>query len=337
MSIRLLAVLVALTSATAAAQTVTYTRPSKGKTLTVFTNFSLDVSLAYQDSAVFDWTAFTAIQIRVSVSNTPSACSNTPRVLVSGATEPGGVFLQESDPASQTDIDGSAAAVTYTVGNLSPYIKLRIGAMPGIGMASCVATVTVVPFPVDQTFRSVGGIYSLTDSIKLSKLNPSIGGGVRLGPPATFSGDYNPFALTAVNSVSFSRYDQNSTMLTTNGTSAPPLTIVPPVTVGGGAEVEVFNIGDLNTLGQDSYVKPTNITVENTGTAAAFCAFVSVPPLALPIPAVSPVNYSFILKAAAVAGDGTGGSRTFYSIIRPYSAIRCITAGGATAVAVQAF
>lgn len=337
MFIRLITVLAVLTTTAAAAQTVTYVRPSKGKTLTVFSNFSLDMALAFQDSAVFDWTAFTAIQIRVSVTNTPSACMNTPRLIVNGATEPGGVFLQESDPAAQTDVDGTSAVYTYTVGNLSPYIKLRIGAMPAIGVLSCTATVTVVPFPVDQTFRSVGGIYTLTDNIKLVKLNPAIGGGVRLGPPSTFSGDYNPLSLTAVNTAAFSRFDQNSTMLTTGGTSAPPLTVTAPQTVGAGAEVEVFNIGDLATLGQDNYVKPVNVTVENTGATPAFCAFVSVPPLGLAIPPVSPINYSFILKAATVAGDGTGGSKTFYSIIRPYAAVRCITAAGSTTIAVQPF
>lgn len=339
---RLFAILVVLTTASAAAQTVTYTRPSKGKTLTVFTDWAMGQALMQQTSAVFDWTAFTAMQIRVDVTlngvavDPSTACNNVLRVTTSGATQPGATtFVQESDPAAQTDVERTG--YTYTVGNLSPYVKLTVQNFPALGASQdCKATVTVVPFPVDQNFRNIGGVYSLTEAVKFNKLNPAIYGGIRLGPPSTFTGDYNPLSLTATNSVAFTRFDQNSAMFTTGGTIAPPTSITAPATVGL-VEVEVFNVGDLATLGLDNYVYSTGVTIENTGTVPAYCALVSVPPLGLAIPPVSPTNYSFILKGSAVAGDGTGGSRTFASIVRPYSAIRCVTAAGSTTIAIQKF
>lgn len=336
---RLLPFAVLTCAVTASAQTVTYTRPSKGKTLTVFANYSLEWPFRDQVSSVYDWTAFTAVQIRIAVNTV--GCGNSPELRVLGSTEPGGSYELENDSSAKTVFtpSGSRVITTYTVGNLSPYIKFAIRGLPSLGMNNCSATVTVVPFPTDQTVHVVGN-YTLEDGVVVGSLNPAINGGVVLGPPSANRGGYIPAVVNATaQQVAFSRYDQNNTLQTTGGTAAPPLDVTPLVAVGSGVEVEVFNGGDLYSDPiTKNYVAATSVTVENTGTVPALCAFLSVPPMGFPAPApVSATNYTFILKASAAAKDGTGGTKTFNSIIRPYSSIRCITASGSTSIAVQQF
>lgn len=334
----------ALTCAvSASAQTVSYVRPSKGKTLTVTpANYTLDIAQPFT-SAVYDWTAFSAIQVRVELylNGTPTTyttCNNLLGVELQGATEPGGAYSRESDPASTFIYNVSGTSYTYTVGNLSPYIRvvLNSGAwFPGPPAPSfgCTAKITVVPVPFDNTTKLSGAQPGQTSGLYIfpaEQATPVLSGGLEvLG--------FNNFSSTTDSLPSYARMDSNHAMFTTNGVSAAPLTITAPVAVGAGGEVEVFNIGIIAPVAANdpnAFNQVRSVTVENTGTVAALCSFVAT---SAPVPVVTAANYSFVLKGAAVAKDGTGGSRTFNNITRSGSAIKCITAAGSTDIAVQAF
>lgn len=343
---RLLALAALSCAVTASAQTVTYVRPSKGKTLTVFDKVALNPIIQFQPmySPVYDWTAFTAIQIRVDVSTAAgnpvdplTGCGYQPIINVLGATEPGATsFVKATDPnGSRVFID--TTGFTYTVGNLSPYIKISLEDELAFGPAlpDCTVKVTVVPFPTDQNFRSVGGLYPLNQPVKLTTLNPTIVGGLKDSPsyvpgnpsyePAYnfYLGD-NPLA---------SSLQVHPVLLTSGGSTAAPPRLLPTVAVGNAVAVEVFN----STLALNTYPfdTPLNVTVENVGTVPALCALVSRGPTGPLV--VTATDYTFILKASGVAKDGTGGTKTFNSFMRPYSSIQCITAAGSTTVAVQPF
>lgn len=354
---RILVTAVALCSTVATAQTVTYIRPSKGKSLTVFKDAA--VSALVQDvSPVYDWSAFGSVQVRVEVTgylpNSPNwpditSCQYYPIIQTLGSPElttNAASYTIETDPTGKQPI--SKATYSYAVGNLSPYIKFKLTSGVGlIGILPCNVTVTIVPLPFDQNVRDIfsyvpntgTGLYgSGRGVVKFGDFSPRMVGGLYFNLPDLIRLTY-PFGYrTDASEVMFNRYDRNYALITTGGASSPLIAFSPPVTVGNATEVEVFNLGpSYGGDPQNENVSQNNVTIENVGTQPAYCAFTAKSPFSPNPPAVSSTNFTFSLKACGVAKDGTGGSKTFNSIIRDYASIRCITAAGTTDIAVQKF
>lgn len=339
-----------LTTTPIHAQNVTYIRPSKGKSLTVASGVGLDAPGAGSTSAVYDWSAFMAAQIRISLfknGTTPVAsytdCNCDVEVVTSGAPTPDGVYTAESDFYAQaTFVAPQLPSITYNLGNLSPYIKFttrpKAGSCTRVTGNTCTATVAVVPFPLDQNVRVAFGAIPTGVAAPTTAISPvQIGGVYR---------QYNQ-ALGVVNQYGLTqplRFDRNSALVTTAGYSSGNNSIVAPVALNAVSPTTVYTAGTLAPACTDTTVPTSNvcfaeqnsITLQNVGTAAAYCAFIATT-AAPPAAAVSTVNYQFILAGGAVAGDGTGGERTFNNIIKPQSAISCIIAGGAASIAVTPF
>lgn len=348
---RFLLAVALLAAAPVAAQTnITYVRPSKGKALTVASGVSLDAPGAGTTSAVYDWTAFMAAQVRVSLfknGTTPvtsyTDCNCDVEAVTSGAPTPDGVFTNESDFYAQATLTAPMlSSITFNLGNLSPYVKFTVrpksGSCTRVTGNTCTATVSVVPFPLDQNVRVAFGALPTAVAAPTTTISPvQIGGVYR---------QYNT-SLGVVNTYGAPmplRFDRNSALMTTAGYASGNNSIVAPVAVGAGAPATVYTVGTLAPSCTDYTIPSSNVcfadqnsvTIQNVGVVPAFCNFIAT--TAAPAPsAVSPTSFQFVLAAGAVAGDGTGGERTFSNIIKPQSAISCITAAGATSIAVMPF
>lgn len=347
----LLAVLSAvLVAAPVSAQTVTYIRPSKGKALTVASGVSLDAPGAGTTSAVYDWSAFMAAQVRISLfknGTTPVAsytdCNCDVEAVTAGAPTPDGVFTAESDFYAQATLTAPLLpSITFNLGNLSPYVKFTVrpksGSCTRVTGNTCTATVSVVPFPLDQNVRVAFGALPTAVAAPTTTISPvQVGGLYR---------QYNT-ALGVVNTYGAPlpmRFDRNSALITTAGYASGNNSIVAPVALNAATPTTVYTVGTLAPSCTDYTIPSSNVcfadqnsvTIQNVGTAAAYCTFIATT-AAPPATAVSTVNYQFVLAGGAVAGDGTGGERTFTNIIKPQSAISCIIAGGAASIAVMPF
>lgn len=345
----ILLLLALLTSTTVEAQNVTYIRPSKGKSLTVASGVSLDAPGAGSTSAVYDWSAFMAAQVRVSLfknGSTPitsyTDCNCDVEVVTTGAPTPDGTFTAESDFYAQATLTAPLlSSITFNLGNLSPYVKFtarpKAGSCTRVTGNTCTATVAVVPFPLDQNVRVAFGAIPTGVAAPTTTISPvQVGGLYR---------QYNT-SLGVVNlygAASPLRFDRNSALVTTAGTASANNSIVAPVSVTAAGPATVYSVGTLAPSCTDFTVPSNNtcfadqnsITIQNVGTVAAFCAFIAT--TASPLPVVSAVNYQFVLAGGAVAGDGTGGERTFNNIIKPQSVVSCITAAGSTSIAVMPY
>lgn len=353
MTSRFLAVALALFTATSVfGQTVTYVRPSKGKALNVATDVSLDAPNAGVTSAVYDWSAFMAVQGRISLTKngvpaTPQQCVCDVEVTTTGAPTPDGVFTTETDYYGQLTLVLPTPTATINIGNLSPYIKFKVA--PKVGSCvrpvtgGCKASLTVVPFPLDQNVRVTAGVAPAGFLIQSTAVSPVQMGGVYH--------DYNAATgfLTASSGIAAGRFDRNTALVTTGGTSMGNNSIVGPVAINAVGATTVYTVGALqpaSTGCSSTYSVPAtnntcladqnNVTIQNVGTNAAYCAFIAttaVPPVA----AVTSANFQFVLAGGAVAGDGTGGEKTFIGILKPFSAIQCVTSAGVSSIAVTPF
>lgn len=339
-----------LVSTSAFGQTVTYIRPSKGKALTVASGVSLDAPGAGSTSAVYDWSAFMAAQIRISLfknGTTPVAsytdCNCDVEAVTTGSPTVDGVFTTESDFYAQASLTAPLlSSITFSLGNLSPYVKFTVrpkaGSCTRVTGNTCTATVSVVPFPLDQNVRVAFGALPTAVAAPTTTISPVQVGGIYR--------QYNT-ALGVVNLYGAPmplRFDRNSALITTAGTASGNNSIVAPVALNAAAPTTVYTVGTLAPSCTD-FTVPTNntcfadqnsVTIQNVGTNAAYCNFIATT-AAPPASAVSPVSYQFVLAAGAVVGDGTGGERTFNNIIKPQSAISCITAAGVTSIAVMPY
>lgn len=354
MTTRLLALVAALTAVTASAQT--YIRPSKGKALTLATDVNLDVSADPAVlSPVYDWSAFSGVQIRMFVTKNGAPitdfltnCNCIPTVWTLGSQTVDGTYVIQSDfTASTSFFVNNTASLTYTVGNTSPYLQFntRVPATacpPVIDPAKtgCKLQVTAVPFPTDSNVRVNFGALPTSVAAPTTTVSPVLAGGLRREYDGTTgAASINGTAMTL-------RMDRNGATMGTNGVSYGNNTITAPVTVTNIIPAAVFNAGNLDPLPctaifpaagyplNDFCLKPSSVTVQNTGAFPVRCAFTSTNVLPSP-PVVSAVNYQFILKAATAAGNG--GTRTFKNITKPFSVIQCIAVGGVSSVAATPF
>jgi len=351
---RLLALATVLSVTHAAAQT--YIRPSKGKGLTLATNVSLDVvANPAVLSSVYDWSAFSGVQLRMYVTKSGAPitdfltdCNCVPTLQTLGSQTPDGTFVLQSDfTASTSFFQNNTASLTFTVGNTSPYLQFQTNVpnCPGVidpAKQGCKLQVTAVPFPTDSNVRVNFGALPTGVAAPTTTISPVASGGARR--------EYNGVTGAATINISASllRMDRNSATIGTDGSSYGNNAVAAPVAVNNIIPAVVFNAGNLDPLpcnavfpaagysGNDFCLKPSSVTVQNVGTVAVRCAFVSTNVLPSP-PAVSAANYHFILKGGSVAGDGRGGSRTFKNITKPFTVIQCITAAGVSAVSALPF
>lgn len=351
---RLLALVTALAAVSASAQT--YIRPSKGKSLTVASDVNLDlVADPAVVSSIYDWTAFSGVQIRLYVTKNGapitdflSQCNCVPNVQTEGSQTADGTYTLQSDfTTSVSFFANNIASLTYTVGNTSPYLRFKTRvpatACPPIidpAKTGCKLQVTTVPFPTDSNVRVNFGALPTAVAAPTTTISPVLIGGIqREYNGVTGAASINGTAATL-------RMDRNDAVVGTNGASYGNNTVVAPVAVTNILPAVVFNAGNLVSVpcdsifpasgysGNDFCLKPSSVTLQNVGAVAVRCAFVNSNVLPSP-PVVSAANYHFVLKAATVAGNG--GTRTFKNITKPFSQIQCITAAGASAVAATPF
>lgn len=344
----IIAVLLCASSANAQ----TYIRPSKGKSLTIVNSFSLNnPGFAPVSSPVYDWSAFSGVQMRMYVtkngapiSDLLTDCQCLPTVTVKGAAVPTGPFIQEFDfNARTTFLVNSTSSLTYTVGNMSPYAQFQWEVEnsscvqpPDPARAGCSVNVTAVPFPTDSTVRVSAGGATAGLLIPTTAVSPVQIGGIVKKYGASGEASIN-------NSVAPLRADRNTAIVTTAGASYGNNsdTFVAPINVTNLMPAVVYNVGDMLASSRlclsffpaagypfnDYCLQPSSVTVQNVGAVPAYCAFTNGN--TAPLPVVTPLNFHFAL--------GVGRERTFKNVMKPYTVIQCITAAGATDIAVMQF
>lgn len=149
-AIVILTLLVALTSAAQVVQP-SYIRPSKGAAVSVFTNQSLAAPVT---SAVYDWSAFSSVQVLLTVSAPPDTCAQVPSVSVLGAVTAGGTYsttlMQDTNANFIVPTTTNIRTSAYFVNNAAPFIKVAMNGFPGLGATACTASVTIVPQPLNS-------------------------------------------------------------------------------------------------------------------------------------------------------------------------------------------
>lgn len=157
---RFFAFLLCLVAFTASAQVVqpVYIRPSKGAAVTVFTNQSLAVS---SSSAVYDFSAFSSVQVLLTVSADPNTCAAVPSVGVLGSVTAGGTYsttlMQDTNANFIVPTSTNIRTFAYFVNNSAPFIKLSLASTPGLGGTACTASITIVPQPLNSN-TVIGGV-----------------------------------------------------------------------------------------------------------------------------------------------------------------------------------
>lgn len=306
---RFIAPLLVLMAMASSARAQTYVRPSDGASVTVFSNVS---GTGSSTSSAYGFTGFDAMQITL-ITSDPSPCDSVDRTFaVYGSATSTGVYTQLTDErslvqvtASQFKLDqaGSAYGFTYTVSNVSSYIKIQTSQV--IAGACTISSVLMVPLALSPVVYAEGRIQQ--GEVMVSPA-PVVVGGLTAGMQQTV------YAMQVTNT---------GAVVVTGGGSGGEITVIPATTTTGAAVAcTTVDTTAGGTIVKASSATHCGFTCVNTNTTVAVCSTNTTVTTTTGLP----------LNAATSAGTAGG----FYEPPTPYGGdYRCITAAGSTTVCCQ--
>ncbi len=281
----------------AVAQTVqpVYTRPSKG---TVIQTFSAQQNTAIVTSTVYDWSAFTSASAFfkfAKADGTGCACPAGKKCTMNfsysviGSAVKTGPFATLDTFTANFPVTGTAADDVYQLAQTNvavPFIKFTTstGAFTnvtdGVPIATaCFLTVAVTPVPFTYRVETEGLYPARTPAPNAA---PALSGGI----------DYLFNAFGTANAEIF-RVNEDGVLAVGGGAGSPLLPAgTVAVAASPAAATIVYDFGNTGRSG---------IRIENVGTNYVRCGAGEASDQ------TTITRYSFVLKAATGAGDGTGG------------------------------
>ena len=229
-----------------------YIRPSKGAAINAFVNQSLAVS---STSAVYDWSAFSSVQVLLTVSADPNTCAAVPSLSVLGSVTAGGTYsttlMQDTNANFIVPTATNIRTFAYFVNNAAPFIKMGLAGIPGLGATACTASVTIVPQPLNSNVV-IGPTQRNTQVNGLTF--PVLIGGVDSSNIARIATFTSTGAVKVVNGSGAQTSTNSATTLVTNA-----------ATLVSAANTDVCSVSVVNRNTTACYCSTTNAVSSSNG------------------------------------------------------------------------
>ena len=286
----------------------TYVRPSKGANIAAFSSLFL-ASTTNSSTAIYDWSAFQGMLIRVALRNSSghignlqnaTNCTRLPIISVEGDTST--AFTTSSPPVGthgnlnlSVDASHDWQQRILSVGNIPQYVRLTIttGVAPVGGASQCYADIDLTPIPFAEVGK-VEGLYHTGDSP--NEVFPVIVGGRNLN------------GGVFVDEVRVHR--SSTAMLVRDGAVSAPI------------DNGLISVTTTARLMAASNNNRTKVLLQNQSTVIVYCHHDNT---------VTTTAFTFTLKAATATSDGSGGSLLLEGY---YGNVYFTTASGTNSVGV---